>query len=193
MEKYITAIFDFTKLPTKVLFLFAVVSGSILFMNNDIIKGLQLESLKSKQGWIIGLVFLLSSCFVIVNLIIWAINRIKAKRSFKKYKKKYIARLRNLDREEQAVLREFVLGGRKSINMPIDEPVIAGLMNDNILVLNKSFGNQTLIMGYNAPLSINEFALEKLQYKDVGVSENQTEEEIDFLRKNRPHWLNNRY
>ncbi|WP_289054185.1 super-infection exclusion protein B [Carboxylicivirga marina] len=193
MEKYISAIFDFTKLPTKVLFLFAVVSGSILFVNENIINKLQLDALLKKHGWVLGLVFLLSSCFVVVNLIIWTINKIRAKRDFRAIKEKYIKRLRNLDRHEQAVLREFIAGGKKSINMPLDEPVIAGLMNDNILVLNKTFGNQTLVMGYEAPLSINEFAMENISYKDIGLKGDRSDVEIEFIKNNRPSWTRSLY
>ena len=52
------ALFDLTKLPAKFFFLFAVLSGFILFADSNILKKIHLEKLNESYGWIVGLVFI---------------------------------------------------------------------------------------------------------------------------------------
>ncbi len=65
------ALFDLSKLPAKFFILFALVSGFILFANSNVLGKLQMESLKVKYGWIIGLTFITSSILTLINLLIW--------------------------------------------------------------------------------------------------------------------------
>ena len=183
------ALFDLTKLPAKFFFLFAVLSGFILFADSNILKKIHLEKLNESYGWIVGLVFISTTGLVLVNFIIWAFKTINNKLKFFKVKKEYIASLRNLDFHEKAVLREFIINQKSSIEAPIDNPTISGLIRKKILSINQQLGNGFIMTGMNAAVSMNKFVEKYLTLADIDLTENPTEEEIDTVKANRPDWV----
>tara|TARA_B100000378_G_scaffold203686_1_gene167075 strand:+ start:1040 stop:1624 length:585 start_codon:yes stop_codon:yes gene_type:complete len=194
LEKYFKAIFDLTKLPTKFFFLLSVVSGFILFVDQSFLnEKLFLDNAKEKYGWILGIIFILSTGLVLVNFVIWIFKSIQRKILLKKWKKKFTERVKNLDRFEKSILREFILIGQKSIDMPIDNSSVSGLLDKGILVMNRQFGNNSIMHGMKTSLSINESVMEILELKDIDLSDPPTEKEIEFAKNNRPEWTKKWY
>lgn len=194
MEKYLKAIFDLNKLPTKFFFLLSAVSGFVLFIDEQFLnEKLFIDNLKDKYGWVLGIIFILSSGLVLVNFVIWIFKTVQRKILMTKWKKKFAERVKNFDRIEKSILREFILNGQKSIEMPIDNPSVSGLLDKNILVMNRQFGNTSIMTGFKTSLSINETVLEILELKDIDLSEQPTELEIEFAKNNRPEWTNRYY
>jgi hypothetical protein len=191
MENF-KALFDLTKLPAKFFFLFAVLSGFILFADQQLLKKIHLEKMNESYGWIIGLVFISATGLIIVNFTIWSFNKINYKIKFFRVKKEFIEKLRNLDFHEKAVIREFLLNQKTSIEVPIDDPTISGLIVKKILYINQQFGNAFIMSGLNTSVSLNEIANKNLTLKDVDLSENQTEEENIEIQSNRPSWVKRR-
>ncbi|GGA75692.1 hypothetical protein GCM10008015_15420 [Flavobacterium palustre] len=185
----IKALFDLTKLPAKFFFLFAVLSGFLLFADSDILKKIHLEKLNDTYGWIIGLVFISATGLVFVNFIIWVFKAINDKVKFFKVKKEYLERLKNLDIHEKAVLREFIINQKSSIEVPIDNPTITGLIRKNILSINKQFGNSFILNGMNTAVSMNKFVEKHLTLSDIDLTENPTEKEIEIIKSSRPEWI----
>lgn len=185
----IKALFDLTKLPAKFFFLFAVLSGFLLFADLDILKRIHLEKLNDTYGWIIGLVFISATGLVFVNFVIWAFKAINDKIKFFKVKKEYLELLKNLDIHEKAVLREFIINQKSSIEVPIDNPTITGLIRKNILSINKQFGNSFILNGMNTAVSMNKFVEKHLTLSDIDLTENPTEEEIEIIKSSRPEWI----
>lgn len=194
MENYIKALFDFTKLPTKIFVLFAIASSFILFFDHRLLSDvLFLNSLKAQYGWIVGLVFLISVSFSLLNFFIWIINSITNSFAGKKrirYLKKQLAQL---DTFEQAVLREFALQGKKSIDMPMDDATVGGLLSRGILVHNLQLGNSYIMNGMTVSLRINYLVEEFFRPEYIGLSNPPTEEQKRLALKNRPSWVNNGY
>ena len=188
--EHLKNLFDLTKLPAKFFFLFAVISGFILFANESILQKIHLDKLNDSYGWIVGLIFIASFGLVIVNFTIWFFKYVQTKIKIGKLKKGFKERLKNLDLHEQSVLREFLLNQQTSIEMPIDDPVISGLLKKRILVINKQFGNGFMMTGSYTSVSINEYAEKYLDLKDVGLSENPNEDEVLEIKQNRPKWVN---
>jgi hypothetical protein len=194
LEKYLKAIFDLNKLPTKFFFLLSAVSGFVLFIDEQFLnEKLFIDNLKDKYGWVLGIIFILSSGLVLVNFVIWIFKTVQRKILMTKWKKKFAERVKNFDRIEKSILREFILNGQKSIEMPIDNPSVSGLLDKNILVMNRQFGNTSIMTGFKTSLSINETVLEILELKDIDLSEQPTELEIEFAKNNRPEWTNRYY
>lgn len=191
MENF-KALFDLTKLPAKFFFLFAVLSGFILFADQQLLRKIHLEKMNESYGWIIGLVFISASGLIIVNFIIWLFNKINYKIKFFKIKKEFIQSLRTLDLHEKAVLREFLINQKTSLEVPIDDPTISGLIRKKILFINQPFGNAFIMSGMNTSVSISKFVDKNLTLNDVDLSENPTEEEMVFLESNRPSWIERR-
>jgi hypothetical protein len=194
LEKYLKAIFDLTKLPTKFFFLLSAVSGFALFIDQKFLnEKLFLDNVKEKYGSILGIIFILATGLVIVNFVIWIFNTIQRKLLIKKWKKKFAERVKNFDRFEKSIMREFILNGQKSVEMPIDNPSVSGLLDKNILVMNRQFGNSSIMTGLKTSLSINESVMEILELKDIDLSEPPTKKEIEFAKNNRPEWINRYY
>lgn len=91
------------------------------------------------------------------------------------------------------VLREFVINKKSSIKVPIDNPTISGLIRKNILSINKQFGNSFIMNGMNASVSMNKFVEKHLTLADIDLTENPTDDEIDFVQSNRPDWIERRW
>jgi len=188
----LNALFDLTKLPAKFFFLFAVLSGFILFSDAELLKRLHLEKLNDSYGWIVGLVFISTSGLVFVNSIIWIFKSISNKLKFRKIKKEYIEKLRNLDYHEQSVLREFIINQTSSLEVPIDNSTITGLINKKIIFINQQFGNGFIMNGMNASVSLSKFVDKHLKLEDIGLTNNPTEADYEFVENNRPSWVENR-
>ena len=187
MDKYLKTLFDLTRLPTKFFFLISVVSGFILFSNSKFLnEKLFLTKIKSENDWILGITFILTAGLVTVNFMIWLFNTINQELLIIKLKRKFNKKIKSLDHHEKSVIREFFLRGQKSIEMPIDDPIVAGLLNHRILVMNRQFENSYIMTGMNIALSINEYADELLEYSDIDLSENMNKQEVVEL--NRPSW-----
>lgn len=185
------ALFDLTKLPVKFFFLFSVLSGFILFADSKLLEKIHLEKLNEMYGWIIGLIFISATGLIIVNFVIWVFKKINYEIKFHKIKKEYIERIKNLDFHEKAVLREFIINQKTSLEVPIDNPTISGLIRKNILSINQQFVNGFIINGMNTSVSMNEFVHKNLHLEDIDLMENPTEEELSTIKNNRPNWIGN--
>lgn len=193
MEKYIKAIFDLTKLPTKFFLLLSIVSGFILFINQEFLSGkLFLGNVKEKYGEILGPIFILSSGLVIINTVIWTFTFFYRRIIIRRLKRKFLRKIKSFDSSERSILREFFMLGQRSIEMPIDNPTVSGLLHNNILVMNYQFGNTSIMRGMNTSLSIHESVLEVLTLEDVDWCENPTKEKINWAKNNRPGWKYNK-
>ncbi|RYJ39309.1 Superinfection exclusion protein B domain protein [Flavobacterium anhuiense] len=186
------ALFDLTKLPAKFFFLFAVLSGFILFADAELLKQLHLEKLNDLYGWIVGLVFISTSGLVFVNSIIWIFKSVSNKLTFRKIKKEYIEKLRNLDYHEKSVLREFIINQTSSLEVPIDNSTITGLISKKIIYINQQFGNGFIMNGMNASVSLSKFVDKHLKLEDIGLNSNPTQADYEFVENNRPSWVENR-
>lgn len=187
------ALFDLTKLPAKFFFLFSVLSGFVLFADESLLKKVHLEKLNDSYGWIIGLVFISTSGLIIVNFVIWLFKKITNKIEFIKIKNEYIERLRNLDGHEKAVLREFYINQKSSIEVPMDDSTVVGLIRKKIIFVNQQFGNGFIMNGMDVSVSMSKYVEKNLKLEDIDFKENMTEDEIHFIKSNRPQWSENRW
>lgn len=187
--EFFKSIFDITKLPTKIFLVLSLISGFFIFANEQLIKKFKLEKFE-EYGQYIGAIFLFSTSLVIINFIIWIFNTVSRKIKIKKLKNEFSKRLKELDFYEQSVLREFYLTGKNSLKMPIDDAVVSGLLNKKILVYNQQFNGNMIGSGFDFVLSINSLAKKYLTNEDINLSNDESEENLNFLRSNRPNWVN---
>lgn len=138
--EWISRIADVIKLPTKYFALMALVTGIILFSPDSLIRRLHMEAVPEKFGFWLGLLFLVSSGLVVVNSTSWLIKYTQARRWSTKRRMAIEEQLHKLDLVEQAVLREFVIGGCNTIRLPLDHPAVAGLISRGIITQVGSFG-----------------------------------------------------
>jgi len=194
--EHLKTLFDFSKLPTKFFILFAVASGFILFARPEWLSIIEIANIKKEYGQYIGLTFIISTGLVAINFLIWIQKYLSNKIKVFSFKKEYAQNVKTLDPQEKAVIREFFIRGQSSIEMPIDDPVVNGLISKNILKINKQFGNSFIMSGMNASVSLMKRADKLLKLSDIDLNENPSEDEIELIKTNRPSWTdkwNRRY
>ncbi|MCT4156066.1 superinfection exclusion B family protein [Elizabethkingia anophelis] len=178
------SIFDITKVPSKFFAAFSLSSGFILFCNDEFIKKLRLENFLSEFGYIITLVFLVSSSILILNLILFIYNKISNYIDSVKYKKYVINNLENLDVTEIMVLRLFYIVRANTLELPIKNQVISALLDKKILKINNPVGNSFFVEGfdYRTSVSLTSTANKNLDCIIEKLTPKATEIELEQLR-----------
>lgn len=184
--------FDFTKLPTKIFVVTALGSATFLFMPDDFTKTLHFDKFIEYSGYV-GIVFVFSTIFILVNFIIWLYQKIEYKINVKKVKEELEKELLNLDHREKAVLREFAIQAQNSIKMPYDDTTVSGLIDKGILKYNMQLGNSFVVNGNNVSLSLSKYIQEVITPEHLDLSINMTEDEKEYIQQLRPEWTKNRW
>lgn len=186
--EYLKAIFDLRKLPAKFFILFAVVSGFILFAPQDLLNTIKITKFNILYGEYIGLVFVTSTSLVVINFLIWLQKFVSNQISNFKYRKEYSKNLKRLDYKERSVIREFLLQNQSSIEMPLDDVIVNGLISKNILRINRQLGSAFIMNGTNASVSLVKKADKLLTSEDIDWVNEPTDEDKRKIYSSRPHW-----
>ena len=101
--------------------------------------------------------------------------------------------IRQLDFEEKAVLREFVIQRKNVLSLPMSEPAVSNLLNSGVLV--PAFETQEIKGSARIiKLSIAIEAREQLTHKVLGLPVGKlTEEEAGILKAARPDYARSHY
>ncbi|QSR47957.1 super-infection exclusion protein B [Aeromonas veronii] len=157
----ISTITSALKLPKKAYFLGSIISGVMLFTGDEFLKKLSLLEFKKSYTLWIGIVFLLSIGMVLISIGDFLIEQYKTrkvkkadaakkqqgeieaekKKAAKSEVQKY--KLQNIDNYEKAVLREFYIAQKNTIEMSFEDPTVIGLINKEIIrqVGNRGYRN----------------------------------------------------
>jgi len=174
---------DFSKIPIKVFILLAIVSGILLFGSANFLEQLKLKEFEKSYGMYFGITFIVCISFILLSIIYFLVSKTKSYFFKRKMTKQLKENLKKLDPSEQAVLREYFITQRTTISMPMDHPVVSGLMNKYILIRKSNIG-----MGMYFPMSISKPAEKVLTEFHLGVRDDMSEEEIKEIGRNRPDW-----
>lgn len=101
--------------------------------------------------------------------------------------------IRQLDFEEKAVLREFIIQRKNVLSLPMNEPAVSNLLQSGVLV--PAFETQEIKgSGRTIKLSIAIDAREQLTYKVLGLPVGKlTEQEAAVLKAARPDYARTHY
>lgn len=187
--EWLTKIIEAAKLPTKFIFSIFMVAIALLLLPKELLNNLHLKEFIDKYGLYIGITALGSGSLLLIEILIHVWNAAKVKIIHSKAKKASFERVQKLDNSEKAVLREFFLQGQNTIKLPIDHPVVAGLLNSSILSMVGSHGRMS-IAGMLFSMKISEHIRKHLTYELLDLPQSQpTPKEIEFLRNNRPEFM----
>lgn len=179
---------DLNKVTAKTAFIILIISSCLLFFPVNLINKLQLAGFKAEFGKYFGIAFISSLAFLIVAFSNWLIRKYNSAKWIKKVNKTIEKSIQNLDMKEVAVLREFYINDQQSMNMPIDNPVVAGLLNKGILYQLSTTGMGSY-SGIMFPLAIRVRAAEKLTNAILRLpSGDPTQQERQKILSERPDW-----
>jgi hypothetical protein len=146
---------------------------------------LRLDGLVSSYGGYIGAAFLISSAILAIELGIAIYRSVSRWRRRRRSLGDAVLHLANLDAQERAVMREFVIQGQSTIQLPFAYPVVAGLIEKGLIEQVGNAGEQT---GVGPVFS---FAIRKdldplIEPAFIDLPTERTEENIRWLREHRP-------
>jgi hypothetical protein len=192
MDKLVERIFDFNKIPTKLMLLLWIMSGVMLFFPAAFLTKLNLTEFNAEYGKFVGVTFLFTTGFLVVTIVTSIQNSIKSGNVFRRRKEEIIHTVQNLDEHEKAVLREFSINGSSTLQLPIDNATVNGLHSKGIIyqVSNTGF---VYFHGSYFPFSITEIALKEILKNShlVGLptmQEGISMDQRDEIIRRRPNW-----
>jgi len=189
MTDWIPKILDILKLPAKLIAVLCIVSGLLLFLNDEWLQKLHVEKIESEYGIFIGVTFLVSSALLILEVTIWAWNKIRIVWLKKKLSQTAFEALQNLDTKEISVLREFYIQAQSTLQLPMSHALVASLIDKGILEQVGSLGEHSLI-GPLISLKTADEVKPYITYELLDLPNGEpTEEEIQWVRNNRPEFM----
>jgi len=190
MWTWLPKAFDYLVRPANLVAV-ALASGAVVLLPRSWIAAIHLENLHTEWGWVVGLVFLLSTVFALVNVGRWGGARWQERRAEAEQLAGLMRVLGSLDPSEKAVLREFFIQSRNTIRAPIDDPIVAGLSSKQIIRQVGGLG-EPLGCGMVFPVALTDFAKPMVSPELVGLPNaltDVTEEQMHTLEAARPHFV----
>jgi len=187
MEKILEKLFDIKKIPTKFLFVIWLSSGLILFVPNNFLIKLNLSDFLKDYGKYIGIIFLISSTFLMVTLLYYIGSLINRYRMTKKIKDSILNDIKCLNINEKALLREFYINDKQTLQMPLDNDTVVGLVNKHIIYQASSTGF-TYSHGAYFPYTMTEIAFKNLTPEMIDIPKKITDDAKLRISSQRPTW-----
>jgi Super-infection exclusion protein B len=188
LNRQLSKIVEVLKLPLKYCWVILIVSCLLLFLPADPLQSPGMAKISWKyQGWIGGL-FIFSASMLFVSLAETVLKRGKKKCFEAKLIQGAITEIKNIDPKERAVLREFTLQEQDSIQSPIDQAIVAGLLRKGILVQTGPCGERSLA-GLLLPLTIRKEIKKILTVDDIDLPMNPNDRDVERIRDERPDFI----
>lgn len=174
---WITKIFDFLKLPTKIITYLACLSGLLLILPKQIIKILQLTDFINEYGKYFGIAFLVFSVYLLFIFIPYTYKKVskmyKIKKSNKQFYNNVKIILQNLTYPEKCLLREFFLQQKDVIEVPINNTEVISLLNKGIIQY-ASKNVRSFVFGNFIYIQINMVAKDSFTIDTYGLPNEPT-------------------
>lgn len=186
---FILNIIHLLKAPLKVILLFSIVFGLMLFLPEKFLVMLQLKNFIELYGIYIGAVFVFSLAYILLTLLLFVWSYIERNRIEKQELANAKIKIKALTFSEKCILREFYLQGSETIECFIEEPDVLSLLENRIINRVSKISNE-YIYGTSVFVKINPkikelITLDLLGLQDIDLSNNQAED----IKKDRPAFV----
>lgn len=188
MAEWFAKILEFLKLPLKYIWVALIVSSMLLFLPDKTLALIHADNLKQTYGTILGVVLLVSLILVLLDIVGWSWQKYKIYHQYRRHKNSVYGAICNLDSEEIAVLREFFLQDQNTIQLPITDSVVEGLLGKQILAIVGQYEEKS-IAGILSSVAISAIAKPYITPELLGFPVDQTEENMFPIYKSRPSYI----
>jgi hypothetical protein len=185
MKDLVSAIFDVHKLPFKVLLWLALVSGVLVVSPAAFRTKLGLDPFMKDYGSFVGFAFLSFGSLAAINTIGWAFGKTRAWVTQRKRRARIRSAMGRLDHAEKAVLREFFIQSQHTIELPFNDAVVVGLINNGILDLQGEYARRSLA-GIMLLFSISPSASRLVTYEAVDLPQDPSAADKERIFRARP-------
>jgi len=170
----------------------AIACALMLFMPKSITTLLQLDKLLTDSAHFVGMCFIASSTYLVIDLCKQAFNNYQNKQRQNQLTTDVQSRMQTLTSGERAVLREFYLRRQTSLWLPNQEAEVKSLRNSGILITvdfyNTIKENEEGIS--EIELMISHIARPYLTKARLKLPQGKPSfEEISYLKDARPSYL----
>lgn len=124
---------DFLKLPPRILAALSVASGLLLFLPDAIIEKLYMTSFRSKYGFALGIVFVVSVSILVVISVVTVAKKIKEKYGKKRLKKSQTAYLKRIDDNRAEIIRYLLSESTHTAMLPMHDGAVVELQHLHII------------------------------------------------------------
>ncbi|MGO4821418.1 MULTISPECIES: super-infection exclusion protein B [unclassified Flavobacterium] len=187
MEKYFTAIFDLTKLPSLLCLVIAM-AGTFFFYYPEYVI---IDINKKSDVYIYGYIaYLVSIPIVLISIVKFVFKKIGDEYRYYSAKKEIRETILSLNASEKRVLREFYIEPQFSLEMPFDDSTVLGLIDKKILYNTSPYGGAMFLNGNLSSYQIGKYARKYINpIVHLGcIPMDATDQEKYDLLQNRPNW-----
>ena len=144
----------------------------------------------SPYVWILALI---TGSYLLMRLVTFLFSHFMTKSTLRQLAASRDKMIRQLDFEEKAVLREFIIQRKNVLSLPMNEPAVSNLLQSGVLI--PAFETQEIKgSGRIIKLSIAIDAREQLTYKVLGLPVGKlTDQEATVLKAARPDYARTHY
>jgi hypothetical protein len=189
MEGFFLKLFDLKRIPAKFIFVVWASCCLILFVPEHFLSKLKLTEFLLEFGKYVGITFVITSGFLLVVLVTSVIDFFYEKKYREKLEQQIKKSLQELDYYEKSVIREFIIIGKHTLQLPFNDESVVSLTSKGIL---RQHSNSNIIRGFDMRLfySISKIAEDNLteEMLDIPKEQNNRDELEKWLLENRPSW-----
>jgi hypothetical protein len=185
---WITDAIGALKLPPKVIAGIAVPAGILTLASDFWIQKFGLDGIMEFARPYVSLVFITSASVLLVEFAIRLKGYFGNELRRRKAIAKLVERIGSLDPAERIVLREFFIQGQSTVKLPIDQPVVAGLIQKGIIHQVGQFGEHT-VGGMAFSFRIRDEAVSMVDHDLLDLPENPTKEDKKRIIAERPPYM----
>jgi hypothetical protein len=126
----------------------------------------------------------------VIEICRFTFQKLQTRRKKKKWELKIIENLMSLDPLEKAILREYFIQSKNTLQLPINDPVIAGLFSKGIINPVSKQGEISGV-GLLIPFSLSKDAELFITPPLIGLPEEDklTDKDIQYIRESRPKFV----
>jgi cbb3-type cytochrome oxidase subunit 3 len=150
---------------------------------------LHLKNFEAEYGLFVGIIFLLSTALLFLEFVLWVWSIFNNKIQKNKSLKIALKELNQLDFREISILREFYIQGQSTLKLPMNQPVVAGLIEKGVLKQVGSLGESSfsdILISLSIPTEIkSKITNEFLKLPNTEPNES----EIQWIRENLPDFV----
>jgi len=179
MIKKITEFTDyFRKIPAAFLVAIVTVLALILFLPEQYAKIVAVEDFREQYRVYLGPVFLLALSFSVARIYMFSMLGLNKKKVLKEKQ----ASLHGLTPEEMGYLSQFIKGSQNSINVGLEDGVMAGLCSKGITYRATCTGHTLHGYAFNLNPWAREYLSQNPNLLDGAVGQSMTPQEKLYLR-----------
>ena len=188
MTEFVDILFRLDRLPAKITALVVVIVGTLMFAPDVWLSGLQLEAFREAYGLWFGIVFLVAAGLFTVQLLTYLVGWIQRRMRAAQLEVQTIEAVANLDPNECAVLREFTIQERNTVELLATDPAVMSLVRNGVILQIGSYGRASPV-GPIFSYTISHIARPLLSESVLGFPPQATEAAVRQVHDMRPHFM----